>query len=91
MPKFTQKQNPGKNTTYHGQKTKKAASHKQQINLITPMVASKKKQNNNAAQKDKGRELPPTKVAIERCSEQSLTSESIRIGEFGMNTSKKET
>ena len=92
-PTFTQKQNLGKkNTTYHGQKTKKMASCviRQEINLIIiPPVASKKRQNNNAAERDKGKELPPSKVAIERCSEHSVASESIRIGAFGMSASRK--
>ena len=70
---------------------KKKAIHKQQINLINPMVPSKRNDNNNDAERDKGRELPATKVAIVRGSEQTLTSSSTRIGEFGMHTPKKET
>jgi hypothetical protein len=57
------------------------------INMVPPMVPFMKKQN-SAVERDQGRELPATEVAIVRSSEQSLMS-SIRIGEFSMNTSKK--
>ena len=67
---------------------KKMATHKQQITLITPTVASRREDNSNATERNKGRELPATKVAMERGSKQSQMS-SIRIGEFSMNTSKK--
>jgi hypothetical protein len=50
------------------------------------MVPFMKKQN-SAVERDQGRELPATEVAIVRSSEQSMSS--IGIGEFGMNTSKK--
>ena len=49
--------------------------------MITPRVPSAKKHNNNAAERDQGRELPVTKVAIVRSREQSLMS-SIKIGEL---------
>ena len=67
---------------------KKATCKKQEINLIVS-PPSKKRQNDNAAEKDKGKEPPPSEVAVERCSEHSVTSESIGIGEFGMSTSRK--
>ena len=68
---------------------KNKTKHKQQIALITPStLPSKRKQKNNGAESDQGRELPATEVTIVRGSEQSLTS-SIRIGEFGMKTTKK--
>ena len=67
---------------------KKTTHHKQQINLLmTP--PSNKRQNDNAEETDKGKEPPPREVAIERCGEHSITSESIRIGEYYMRTSRK--
>jgi hypothetical protein len=59
----------------------------QEITMIPPLVPSMKK-HKTAADKDQGKELPMTMVTIYKSSEQSLMS-SIRIGEFGMITSKK--
>ena len=68
--------------------TKKPTCNKQDITLLfTP--PSKKRQNDNAAEKERHKEPPPSKVAIERCSEHSVTLESIGIGEFGMRMSRK--
>ena len=92
LQKFSQKQNPGKKTqhTMYKKQRKKPTHHEQEIDLIiTPSIASKKRQNNNAAETDKCKEPPPREVAIERCSEHSVTLESIGIGEFGMRMSRK--
>ena len=55
--------------------------------VITP--PSKKGSKKNAEESDKHKEAPPREVAFERCSEPSVTSESIRIHEYGMKTSRK--
>ena len=90
LQKFLQKLNLGKkNTTTMDRKhRKKTTHHKQQINLLmTP--PSNKRQNDNAEETDKNKEPPQREVAFERHSEHSITSESIRIGEYGMVTSRK--
>ena len=69
-------------------KGKKPTHNEQEIHLvITP--PSKKRRNDNAEETDKCKEPPPRRVAMERYSEQSVMSESIRIGEYGMRTLRK--
>ena len=59
LQKFSQKQNLGKKTqhTMYKKPRKKPTHHEQQINLIiTPSIASKKRQNDIAAETDKCKE-----------------------------------